>query len=200
MGLDILIPAVLLDKSHVKARVVGHQHRVPHKFQKLGQNGLNVRIFHDHLIRDTGQLGDLKRNGPPWIDEGAERIHDLSFDYLYRPDLDDLVLDGAESRGLQVEYHKGIIQAFLPGAHSDLSQVVHHIAFHAVNDLERVCLVQALDIVVGIRKCLGSPMVRDRDGRMSPLVGAAHNILDLGDPVHIAHFRMAVELHALNGA
>ena len=50
---------------------------------------------------------------------------------------------------------KGIIQAFLPGARGNLGQVVHHIAFHAVNDLERVCLIQPFDIVVGVRKCLG---------------------------------------------
>ena len=49
--------------------------------------------------------------------------------------------------------------------------------------------------MVGIRECLHNTVIRNGDRRMSPFIGTLHNILSLGNTVHIAHLRMAVKLH-----
>ena len=51
--------------------------------------------------------------------------------------------------------------------------------------------------MIGIRESLHHAVVRDGDGRMAPLIGPLHDVLHLGNAVHIAHLGMAVQLHPL---
>ena len=51
--------------------------------------------------------------------------------------------------------------------------------------------------MVRVRESLYIAVVRDGNRLVSPLHGAFYNILDIRDAIHIAHLRMAVQLHAL---
>ena len=95
-------------------------------------------------------------------------------------------------------------------------QIVHQISLHPVNHLEKALLVrlrlsclftavflrlpQILPHMVRIGKRLHDPVVGDGNRRMSPFIGSLHDILRLGNTVHIAHLRMAVKLHPLSDA
>ena len=172
-----------------------NQHRISDKFQKLRQDRLDVRTVHHHLVGDRRKLRDLKRDRTLRIHKCTERIHDLTILYFYSPDLYDPVFDRAESGCLQVKYNIGSIQTFCSCSHCDLRQIVHHISLYAVNDLKRVVLVQPLDIVIGVRKCLSSSMVCHGDRRMSPVMCAPHDVLHFRHAVHVAHLRMAMQFH-----
>ncbi len=92
-------------------------------------------------------------------------------------------------------------------------QVVHQIGFHPVDHLEKVLLVrvriprlfapvlfrlpQIFPDMVGVRKGLHHAVIRDGDRRMPPLISPLDNIPGLRHAVHIAHFRMAMQLHPL---
>ena len=56
-----------------------------------------------------------------------------------------------------------------------------------------------LHVVVGYGEALHHSVVGDGDGRVTPLVGPVHQHSRIGDSVHVAHFRVAVELHPLSG-
>ena len=194
------VPAVLLDEAHIKSRIVCNQHAVPDEFKELRKDHPDLRIFHDHLIGNTRKIGDLKGDRPPGVDEGAEPVRDLPAAHFYRADLDDPVPDGTETGGLNIEDNISIIQRLTARIHGDLRQVVHHVAFHPVDDFEGVVFVQCFNIMIGVRECLGHAVIRNGNGRMAPVVGALHNVLHLGHSVHIAHFRMAVKFHPLHRA
>ena len=51
--------------------------------------------------------------------------------------------------------------------------------------------------MVGIREGLCHAVVGDGNSRHAPLVCPFYDILRLGNPIHIAHFRMAVEFYPL---
>ena len=51
--------------------------------------------------------------------------------------------------------------------------------------------------MIGFREGLYHSMVCDRDGRMSPFVGAFYQNACIRNPIHITHFRMAVQLYSL---
>ena len=176
---------------------MSHKDSAADKFKELRKDRLDRRILHDHLVGDACQVRDLKGDRPLRIDKGAEPVHDLAVYHLDRADLDDPVADRAESRRLNVKDDICILQRLIPCIYGDICQVVHHIAFHPVDHLEWIVWRQCLDIVVRIRERLCHAVVCDRDGGMSPVVRPLYNILYLGHAVHVAHLRMAVELHAL---
>ena len=194
------IPAVLPDKSHVEPGIVGHQHTVPHEREELREHGLNIRGIHDHLIRDAGQVCDLKGDRALRVHKGAEPVHDLPVHHFDRPDLDDLIADRAEARGLDIEHDISIVQGLFPRIDRDLCQVVHHVSFHTVNDLKRIVFIQCLYVMIRLRECLRHPVVCDGDGRMPPVMGALYDIFHIRHAVHITHLRMAVELYPFQRA
>ena len=52
--------------------------------------------------------------------------------------------------------------------------------------------------MVRVRERLDTAMIRYRQCRHPPLFRPFHEVLHLGDTIHIAHLRMAVELHSLH--
>ena len=58
-----------------------------------------------------------------------------------------------------------------------------------------VSVVDTVQCVVGRRERLNHAMIRNGDGRLAPCISLFHDIFHIGDTVHIAHFRMAVQLH-----
>ena len=80
LPVNSLISAVFLDKSHVESGVVSNKDTITHKLKELRKDHFDRRRIHDHLIRDTGQVCDLKGNGALRIYESAEPVHDLAAD------------------------------------------------------------------------------------------------------------------------
>ena len=174
---------------------MGHHDGALAELQEPGQNLFDRRLLHHHLVADARQLLDLEGNRRPGIHKGAEPVRDLPLFHADRADLNDTVILGAKTRGLDVEDHISRVQALAPGVLHDILQVVYQIALHAVNDFEGVPLVQT---VAGVRIGLHHAVIRHSDGRMAPGFGPLDDILHIGDAVHIAHLRMAVELHPLD--
>ena len=189
------VPAVLLDESHIKSRIVCNQHTVPDEFKELRKDHPDLRIFHNHLIGNTRKIGDLKRDRPPGVDKGAEPVCDLSPAHLHRSDLNDPVPDRTETGGLNIKHDICIIQRLTARIYGNLRQVVHHITFYPVNNFKRIVFVQCLNIMIGIREGLCHAVIRNSNGGMAPVVGAPHDVFHLRHPVHIAHLRMTVKFH-----
>ena len=53
--------------------------------------------------------------------------------------------------------------------------------------------------MIGIRESLHTAVICHGKGRHTPLFRPLYDILDLGNAIHVAHFRMTVELHPLDG-
>ena len=195
MRSDILIPTVLLNKSHVKPCVMGYKHCIPDKFKKLRKNRFDIRIFQYHLIGDAGQLGNLKRNRAFRIYKCTERINNLSLYHFDSANLDNLVFDRAKSRCLQIKHYIRVIQRLFSRSDRNLCQVIYYIPFHSIQNLKRIVFVQTFDVMVRIRECLCNSMIGNCNRRMSPIVCTADNVLRLGYAVHIAHLCMAMQFH-----
>ena len=92
--------------------------------------------------------------------------------------------------------------------------IIHQITFHAVNNLEEilvpagvftfpfaslfVAFPKVLPLMIGVRKGMDNPMIGDGHRWHSPFIGSANNFTHLADAIHIAGFRMAVQLHTLS--
>ena len=149
------------------------------KLQKLREDRLDRRIFHDHLICDARKIRDLKGDRALRIDKGAEPVHDLAVHHFDCPDLNDPVSDGTESCRLNIENNICIIQRLLSGIDGDIRQIIHHISLHTVDHLEGIVRRKRLDIVIRVRERLRDTVVCDRDGRMPPVMSPFYDILHL---------------------
>ena len=88
------------------------------KFHKTRQDLFNGFRPHDHIVTDSGQFLDLKRNWYLWIDKFRKTLRDRSIFHLHGSNLDDLVFHRTETRRLQVKDHIGAVQdleAFVGG-------------------------------------------------------------------------------------
>ena len=176
---------------------MGHHDGSLAEFQKFRQHRIDHRRIQHHAVVNSRQLFDLERDGLVGVHEGAEFLSDLPVLHADGADLDDMVFHRGESRGLDVEHHEISSQALVLGIFHQLLHIVHQIALHAVDDLERIPLVQR---VVSVGEGLDAAVVGDRDGRHPPGLGPLYDVFYLGHAVHIAHLRMAVELHPLDRA
>ncbi len=188
---------ILADKAHVKARIVRHHNRPPAELQKLWQRLCNLRRVQHHVVTDSGQFLNLKRNRHFGVYKRRKAFPDLPAGYLHSPNLNHLIVEGRKPCRLQVKYHIGILQALAFRIFNDILKVVHQVSLHPINHLKAVVWLQRM---VGVRKCLYIPMVRYGNRLMPPFLGALDDGLDLRHAVHIAHFRMAMELHPFLGA
>ena len=80
---------------------------------------------------------------------------------------------------------------------NQLLHIIHKISLYAIKNLKGISLVQSM---AGIRECLDTAMICDGNGWHSPGFGSFHNILDLRNTVHIAHFCMTVKLYPFDWA
>ena len=81
----------MADKTDIKARIVGHQGRIAHKFQKLRQNHINLWRWKYHGVIDARKLFDVKGNRHIRIYETGKTVCDYTIHYLYCTDLNDPV-------------------------------------------------------------------------------------------------------------
>ena len=194
---NILVSAILLDKSHVERRIMRYQNCVPNEFQELWEHRINIRRIHDHLIRNAGQLGNTKRDWNLGIHKCTEPLCYLPVLYLHRAYLNNLILNRTKARRLQIEYYIDIVQGLPLFTQGHIRKVIYQIAFYSVDHLKRIVLIQGLDVMVGVRECLDYSVVSNGNRLVSPVMGTFYKILYFRYAIHIAHLRMAMKLYPL---
>ena len=185
----------MADEAHVKGRIVGHQHRSPAKLQKPPQDRADGLGSHDHGIVYACEPFDLKGNGHLRVHKLVHAVCDHPVFHPYGSDLNDLILHRGKAGGLNVKYHKSAVQALVFRVLHDLLHIVHQVSLDPVKDLEGIALIQGM---AGVREGLDAAVVSHSQGRHSPLLCPFYDILYLRNAVHVAHFRMTVELHPLH--
>ncbi len=167
------------------------------ELQKLRQHLVDTGRPDDHGVIDPGQLLDAERDRLVRINESAESVCDLSFFYPHGSDLDDPVGHGAETCGLDIKHHIGIVKGLVTAVFHQPLLVIHQITFYSVKDLEVVVFIQRM---AGVGEGLDTAVVRDGDGGHPPFLCPFDDILHVGDSVHIAHLGVTVELYPLHQA
>ena len=183
------------DKPDVEFRVVGGQGPTVDEFQKFRQGILQLGGVLQHFIRDAGETDDLRRQAAVGVYEGLEPFADLAVFQHHRADFRNGLPIHLQAGGLNIEADEFVVQPAVPPA-VDGNAVVHvvdKIPLHAIEDL---------DLVPGgvprVREGLGHTVIRDGNGGMAPADGLLDDLLRVRQGVHIAHFRVEMQLHALH--
>ncbi len=134
------------DEADVKLDVVSHKDTAFAEAQEIRQHLFDRLCADDHAVGNAGELGDPVGDGQLRVDKFGKAVADLSLLDLDRADLDNFVLFRRKAGGLQVEDHDrpvldGCVQILFGNGHNTLYKVVDQIAFHAVEDLEKVLAV-----------------------------------------------------------
>ena len=182
----------LRQEGIIEFRVVRRERRPADEFQQLRNFDLRrARVSH-HRVGDVRQLGNLLRNRLHRIDEPAVFLHHLSVADAHRADLHNAAFARVEPRGFKV-HHDDIIRQRPVVAVLDHDGHIRQIALHARNELDLVLFRRA----EGLRERLHHAMIRDGDGRVSPLRRALNQVAGRGNRVHLAHVGVHVQLDAL---
>ena len=183
------------DKAHIEGRIVGHKSRIPHKLEKSRQHLVHRIRPHDHRIVDSCQALNIKRDRHLRVYKLVHPVNDLAVSHLHGTDLDDPVLHRRKSRGLDIEHHVLAVETLVSGIDDHLLHIIDKVPLNSVEDLKSIPFVEG---VVRVRERLDTAMIRYRQCRHPPLFRPFHEVLYLGNAIHIAHLRMAVELHSLH--
>ena len=193
---------------------MSHEHASPDEFRKSRKNLLSGSRIHHHLIGNGSQLSDSKRDRNFWIHKFREAIHDFSLSDFDGSDFNDPILERGKTGRLQVKNDiLGILHPLPLLVCDDLFLIVHQVAFHPRYDLEEILPVRCLQSclfccflclfieifihMIGIGQRLYHSMVGNSDPGHPPGIRPLNDVLDLRDPVHVAHLGMAVQLHPL---
>ena len=187
-----LFPGLMGNKPHIKRGIMGHQGTILAKCQKPGQSRVNFRCRQHHVVIDPCQLLYVERDGHIRVYKGTKLLRNSPFHHLYRADFDNMVFFRAKPGSLDVKHHIGTGKALPPGIFHQLFLVVHQVPFYPVEDFKIILFVQGM---AGVGKSLDTSMVGHGDCRHPPGLRPLYQVFDLGNPVHIAHFRMAVEFY-----
>ena len=183
------------NKAHIEGRVVGNQCRIPHKLEESRQHLVHRVRSHDHGIVDPCQALNIKRDRHLRVYKLVHPVNDLAVSHLHGTDLDDPVLHRRKSRGLNIEHHVLAVETLVSGIDDHLLHIIDKVPLNSVEDLKSIPFVEG---VVRVRERLDTAMIRYRQCRHPPLFRPFHEVLHLGDTIHVTHLRMAVELHALH--
>ena len=82
----------LVDKCHVKARIMCYQWQIPGKRQKSRQGFRQIRCILHSLIRNTGELRDIFRNRLMRVHIGLEFLQNLAIAHLNRRNFRDFLM------------------------------------------------------------------------------------------------------------
>ena len=198
MFFSVLSSKIFFDKAYIKPGIMRYKARLAYKLHKLRQNRLDIRRIHDHRVCYTRKLCNLEWDRNLRIYKGTVAIYNLPMLHLYCSDLNDSVSDRAKPCCLNIEHYKRIIQSLISRANRNLCQIIYQIAFHPIDHLERIVLIQCFNIMIGIRERLNYSVICNRNCPMSPIVCTFHNIFYLRHAIHITHFCMAMKLYTLH--
>ena len=191
-------------KAHIEARVVRHERilSLPCPFKEIGNGGIDVGRIRDGFVRNTGQLGDFRRNRLVRIDIGLERVAYLALHDTHSGDLGYLFAGRVEAGGFQVEHDECTVKRLIAlAAHDrDTVRIVDVVRLDTVNDLHIAddALLLALLRVQRFRERLCNAVVGDGHRAVSPLGGAAQQRSGGAHAVHRAHVGVQVQLDALH--
>ena len=204
MKWNSILPAARGDKAHIKVGVVGRQRPVPGEGQKSLQRLLLGGSPLQHLIRDAGEVDDLRAQDAARGHKGVEAVGDLPVFQHHSTDLDDDLILLVQAGGLDVKADdlirkKGVC---LPVDHHPVIHVVDVIGLHAKEHLD------LLGRVLGVWKGVGHAVVCDGDGPVSPGLRPLDHILVSADGgvrleahscqgIHGGHIGVQMELHPL---
>ena len=141
-----------------------HQHAIPHKRQKLGQNHINGRCIGHHGVINARQFCNFGRDGHLGVYKRGKPVHNVPAGHLYSPDFRNLVPLSGKTRGFDVKDHKVVVNALPLGTNHRRPQVVHQIAFHAIQNFD----VLAIGGFHGFGEGLHHAVVGDGNGAVAP--------------------------------
>ena len=188
---NLLPPALHLDKSGIEIRIVGYQNSSFTEFAKPRKNHLNRRRVLYHFIRDAGQLRDPERDRDFGVYEFRKTVDNLPLLHPYRTDFDDLACQVGQTGCLDIKNHIAVLKTLSPAVGCNSFQIVHQIRFHAIDDLKGcpdlfqfilvrirmflgifflIRLINGLEGMICLREGLNHAVVGDRDRRHSPVV------------------------------
>ena len=185
-----------------------HEHTAFAKLQKLRQNALNLLRVHYHIVPDTRQFLYFKRNRHFRIHERRKVIHNLTVTDFHCTNLYNPVFHRRKSRRLNIENDKILLEILSLIIGCNFMKIIYKICLYPIDYFKEILLIrvgfsrflalillgfpQILPHVVCVRKRLNHSVVRNSDCRMSPFIGALHDILRLGHTIHVTHLRMAM--------
>ena len=169
--------------------------RVTRESEERRQRVLELWRAAQHLVRDTGQTDDLRRQPALGVHKGLEGLNDLAVPEPHRADLRDGLLRDLEAGRFNVKADDliGKTDVLMPMNGDAVVNVVDKIALAAVK-----YFYFTLTGVPSIRKGLCYTVVGDGDGGHPPLGGELNDAAGVGQRVHVGHSRMQVQLHALD--
>ena len=174
---------------------MGGQGPSVHELQKVRERLLELGRVLQHIVGDARQADDLRRQTAVWVHKGLEPLADLAVAQHHRADLRDGLPVHLQSGGLDVETDELSVQRTVQPAvdgHA-VVDVVDEIPLDAIEDLDLVP-----SGMPRVREGLGHAVVRDGDGGMAPADGLLDHLFRIRQRVHVAHFGMQMELHALH--
>ncbi len=119
---------LVVEKSQVETRVVGHEDRVGREGEKPRQDLFDGRLAGQHRGADAGDLGDLGRYRLPGIDELREGRDLAAALDAHGADLGDLGEAGGAAGGLEVDHGEGdgrqVAALRPPGLEADMERPV----------------------------------------------------------------------------
>ena len=192
---------IFLNKSSIKPGIVSHKNRTLTKFQKLWKHHFNRRCIQHHAVVDSGQLFNSIGNRHLRIDKGGKTIGNLSMFHFHSTNLNNLTGQCTKSRCFNIKDHIGIVETLPSGIDNHSLCVIHQISFHSINNL-KICLRRytaspRIKAVICLREGLHDSMIGNGNCFVSPLIRAFYQCFGICDTIHITHFRMAVQFHAL---
>ena len=187
-------PAAGADKADIELRVVGGQRAVAHKSQKGRQRLFQRRRAFEHLVGDTGEADDLRRQTAVGVHKGLEAVGDFPVFQHHGADLRNGLLCYLQTRCLDVKAHDLAGEGLLLGAvhRNAVVQIVDEIALHTVK-----YFYFTLGRMPGVREGLRHAVVGNGNGRMAPADGLLDDAFRVGQRVHIGHTGMEMQFHPL---
>ncbi len=191
------LPGLGANEAGVEFRVVRHDHRRAAPFQEAGQHQLNGIRRHYHGIVNAGELCDAEGNGHLRVHKDIHSVDDLVALQLHGADLDDVIVRGAEARGLDVEDHRQLLQTLALFVHNNGLEIIYKIALAAVDQLKILVISLLFKINGSIRKGLHHTMIGDGHGLHAEGNCRIDVVVHIRHAVHIRHFGMQMKLYPL---
>ena len=166
-----------------------------HEFQEFRQGVLQLGSILQHLVGDAGKADDLRRQAAVGVYKGLEPLGNLAVFQHHRADFRNGLPIHLQAGGFNIEADELIVQsAVSPAMDGDaVIHVVDEVSLHAVEDLDLVP-----GGMPGVREGLGHAVIRDGNGGMAPADSLLDDLLRVRQGVHIAHFRVEMQLHPLH--